>query len=87
MFPPLKQPLAFPMVRTAQLLCSNVKITFVSSYLGYVMVMTTVAMDLMKNVTCAVRQRNGVLGSGGVWQNSNASYVERVILEGSCTTF
>lgn len=52
-----QQLLAFPMVHTAQLLCSNVKIMLVSSRLGYVMVITTVAMVLMKSFICAVRGR------------------------------
>lgn len=56
LFPP-QQPLAFPMVHTAQLLCLNVKIMPVSSHIGYVMVTTTVAMALMKNFICAVRRR------------------------------
>lgn len=54
---PHQQLLAFPMVPTAQLLCSNVKIMFVSSRLGYVMAIMTVAMVPMKNFICAVRGR------------------------------
>ena len=52
---PHQQPLGFPTVPTAQVSSSNVKITFVCSLLGYVMVITTVAMAPMENFTCAVR--------------------------------
>lgn len=67
------------MVRIARRLCSNVKITCASRHLGNVMAMTTVAMVLMRNFTCAVRGRwragLGVVSSGkipmlfpwGVW--------------------
>lgn len=70
MFSLHQQPLASPMVHIAQLLCSNVKITFVSGHLGNVMVTMTVATVLMKNFTCAVRGRQragmGVVSSGEI---------------------
>ena len=68
MSPPHRQPPTFPMVHTVQLLCVNVKITFVSIHLGNVMVIMTVEMVLMKNFICAVSERL----RGGV----NVSYVE-----------
>lgn len=52
---PHQQPLAFPMVPTAQLSSLNVKTTSVCSHLGSVMAITTVAMAPTKNCTCAVR--------------------------------
>ena len=51
------------MVHTAQLLCLNVKIMFVSIHLGNVMVIMTVVMVPMKNSICAVSER---LRGGGV---------------------
>lgn len=58
------------MVHIARLLCSNVKIMFVSGHLGNVMVIMTVEMVLTKNFTCAVRGREragmGVVLSGKI---------------------
>lgn len=73
-----QQPLAFPMVLTAQLLCLNVKIMFVSSHLGNVTVIMIAAMVLMKNFICAVSEAElGVV-------LSHVPHAEPVIQEGSC---
>jgi hypothetical protein len=63
--PPYQQRLAFPMVPTAQLPCSNVKTTCASSHFGYVMGKMTVSTVLMRRFTCAVR------GRGRGWKDSS----------------
>lgn len=50
-----QQLLAIPMVPTVHITCFNAKTTSASMHLGYVMVIMTVVMILMKNFICAVR--------------------------------